>query len=80
MFFSHRTDKRGEMTRSMKSKLEKSMNNKGRIPFKLESDKKSEMIIYCSNYHHQGILFNGKAKKCLEMGCNYIVIFRPEDY
>ncbi len=67
------------MTQSTKSKLEESMERRGRILFKLERDKIGEMIVYCNYHYHPSILFNGLAKECLEKGCRYAKIFRPEE-
>jgi len=65
------------MSRSKKnSTLEKNLNRIFLIKPKI--DRKGEYIPYCDNYHHRGVIGNGKAKECEARGCVHYRVFREE--
>jgi len=64
------------MSRTKKSILER--NLKRIFLLALQADKEGELIVYCNYPQHRGIVGNGKAKECIEKGCNYYRIFRED--
>ena len=64
------------MSRSRKAVLKRNLTRIFLIKPKI--DTRGEYIPYCDNYHHRGVIGNGKARECEERGCMYYRVFREE--